>query len=61
MPIYREDNMTFGGVTPDEQSRLWAQYGEKYVLNEFRVIYLAGGYSWFHQWLLMSLLEASID
>lgn len=46
---YREDNMTYGGVMPDEQSRLWAQYGEKYALNEYRVTYRAGGYSLFQR------------
>jgi len=43
--FYRMDNQTFGNVTPDEQSRLWAKYGTKYAFNEYRVTYRAGGYS----------------
>lgn len=42
---YREDNQTCGNVTPDEQSRLWAQFGEKYSYNEYRVTFKAGGYA----------------
>src|SRR5699024_5878510 len=33
---YRDDNVTFGRVTPDEQSRLWAEFGEQYPYNEYR-------------------------
>lgn len=42
---YPADHVSHGHVTPDEQSRLWAQYGEKYELNEYRVTFGAGGYS----------------
>lgn len=42
---YHEDHQTFGNVSPDEQSRLWAAYGQKYPLNEYRVTFRAGGYS----------------
>ena len=42
---YREDNVTYGNVTPDEQSRLWAEFGEKYPYNEYRVTFRAGGYT----------------
>lgn len=40
---YEEDNQTYGNVTPDEQSRLWAEFGEQYPLNEYRVTFRAGG------------------
>ena len=40
---YREDNVTFGKVTPDEQSRLWAEFGAQYAFNEYRVTFRAGG------------------
>ncbi|GAB6992641.1 glycoside hydrolase family 31 protein [Paenibacillus pini] len=46
---YRTDNVTCGNVTPDEQSRLWAQYGSKYSLNEYRVTFRAGGSSLFQR------------
>lgn len=42
---YCEDNQTYGHVSPDEQSRLWAQFGEKYPYNEYRVTFKAGGYA----------------
>lgn len=42
---YCEDNITYGKVSPNEQSRLWAKFGEKYKLNEYRVTFKAGGYS----------------
>lgn len=42
---YREDNQTYGDVSPDEQSRLWAQFGERYPYNEYRVTFKAGGYA----------------
>lgn len=41
---YRDDNVTFGNVSPDEQSRLWATFGEQYPFNEYRVTFRAGGY-----------------
>lgn len=40
---YKEDNQTYGNVTPDEQSRLWAEFGEQYSFNEYRVTFRAGG------------------
>ncbi|CEG26301.1 glycoside hydrolase family 31 protein [Bacillus sp. B-jedd] len=49
---YRDDNVTFGNVTPDEQSLAWAKYGEKYPFNEYRVTSKAGG---------MSLLQRLCD
>ncbi|CQR48452.1 Alpha-xylosidase [Paraliobacillus sp. PM-2] len=49
---YRQDNVTYGDVTPDEQSLLWAKFGEKYTLNEYRVTTKAGG---------MSLLQRLCD
>lgn len=42
---YRDDNVTFGNVTPDEQSRLWAEFGEQYLYNEYRASFRAGGYA----------------
>lgn len=42
---YRDDNQTYGYVSPDEQSRLWARFGEKYPYNEYRVTFKAGGYA----------------
>lgn len=42
---YRRDNVTYGNVTPDEQCRLWAEFGEAYEFNEYRVTVNAGGYS----------------
>lgn len=49
---YKEDNETYGNVTPDEQSLLWAKFGEKYSFNEYRVTFKAGG---------MSLLQRLCD
>ncbi|WP_419954572.1 glycoside hydrolase family 31 protein [Neobacillus niacini] len=40
---YSEDLVTFGNVSPDEQSMLWAKFGEQYAFNEFRVTSKAGG------------------
>lgn len=42
---YDADNVTFGNVTPDEHSLLWAKFGEQYPFNEFRVTSRAGGMS----------------
>lgn len=42
---YREDNVTYGNVTQDEQSELWAGFGEQYPFNEYRVTFKAGGYA----------------
>jgi alpha-glucosidase (family GH31 glycosyl hydrolase) len=41
---YKDDNITYGNVTPNEQSNLWAIFGEQYEYNEFRVTFGAGGY-----------------
>lgn len=40
---YRADNSTCKMVTPDEHSRLWAEFGQQYAFNEFRVTSRAGG------------------
>lgn len=42
---YREDNLTFANVSRDEQSRLWAKFGESYAFNEYRATFGAGGYA----------------
>lgn len=42
---YKENNITYKKATPDEQSRLWAKFGEQYPFNEYRVTFKAGGYS----------------
>ncbi|AIF44583.1 glycoside hydrolase family 31 protein [Virgibacillus sp. SK37] len=49
---YQEDNVTYGNVTPDEQSLLWAKFGAQYSFNEYRVSAKAGG---------MSLLQRLCD
>ena len=49
---YAVDNNTYGNVTPEEQSRLWVKFGEKYKFNEFRFTSKAGG---------MSLLQRLAD
>ena len=41
---YREDNVTYEKLSPDEHSNLWARYGEQFEFNEFRVSFGAGGY-----------------
>ena len=41
---YNADDITYGNVTPDEQSKLWAEFGEQYPFNEYRVTFKAGGY-----------------
>lgn len=41
---YQEDNVSLQGVSPDEQSRLWAEFGEQYPFNEYRATFRAGGY-----------------
>ena len=42
---YRRDNVTYGNVKPDEQCQLWAEFGEQYPFNEYRVTVQAGGYA----------------
>lgn len=44
-PYYDRGQQTFGDVLPDEMSRLWCVYGEKYPLNEYRAAWKAGGMS----------------
>ena len=41
---YKDDNITFGNLTPNEQSQAWAKFGEAYSYNEYRVTFKAGGY-----------------
>jgi alpha-glucosidase (family GH31 glycosyl hydrolase) len=41
--FYRDDNVTFGNTTPNEQSRCWSSFGKQYRFNEFRVTYGEGG------------------
>lgn len=43
--FYEGSYQTFRQATPDEHSRLWAAYGEKFALNEYRATANAGGYS----------------
>lgn len=43
--FYNDNDITYGSVTPDEQSRLWAEFGEQYPFNEYRVTFRAGGYA----------------
>jgi len=49
---YRVDNVTYGNVTPEEQSQSWVQFGSSYSFNEFRFTTKAGG---------MSLLQRLAD
>ena len=49
---YDNDNVVYSDATPDEQSLLWAKFGEKYALNEYRITAKAGG---------MSLLQRLAD
>lgn len=44
-PFYDNDNVVHTPSTPDEQSLLWAKFGEKYPLNEYRITAKAGGMS----------------
>lgn len=40
---YTEDMVTIGNTSPDEQSRLWAEFGSRYSFNEYRATVKAGG------------------
>lgn len=40
---YMNPNKTFANTTPNEQSRLWEQFGAQYEYNEYRVTFGAGG------------------
>lgn len=42
---YSDEDVTYEKVSPNEQSRLWAKFGEQYPFNEYRVTFKAGGYS----------------
>lgn len=42
---YQENQLTMGNASPDEMSRLWCLYGEKYGLNEYRAGWRTGGLS----------------
>ena len=41
--FYEEAGKTCKNTTPNEQSLLWAEFGEQYEYNEYRVTFLAGG------------------
>lgn len=43
--FYAGNLKTHGNVNADEQCRLWAEFGERYELNEYRASFGAGGYS----------------
>ncbi len=40
---YMKPNKTYDNTTPNEQSRLWEQFGAQYKFNEYRVTFGAGG------------------
>ncbi len=40
---YRDDDITYGGVTAHEQCELWAKLGLKYRYNEYRATYRCAG------------------
>lgn len=40
---YGRDNQTYGSVSPNQQSLLWAQLAARYPYNELRVSFNAGG------------------
>lgn len=46
---YRGEPVTYGDVSPDEQSLLWAKFGEQYAFNEYRVTAKAGGMALFQR------------
>lgn len=41
---YLESDVTYKKVDPNEQSRLWAEFGKEFAFNEYRVTFNAGGY-----------------
>lgn len=41
--FYREDDKTYGNVTPNEQCELWAKFGLNYPYNEYRACYKCAG------------------
>lgn len=49
---YSYNNITYGNVTPEEQSQMYVKFGENYSFNEFRFASKAGG---------MSLLQRLAD
>ena len=42
--FYSESDVTYKKVEPNEQSRLWAEFGKEFAFNEYRVTFNAGGY-----------------
>lgn len=42
---YEHDDITYAGVTPNEQSRLWAEFANKFEYSELRACYEYGGAS----------------
>jgi len=42
---YRDDDITYGHVTPTEQCRLWSLIGTQYRFNELRASWQMGGHS----------------
>lgn len=46
---YSEENITYGSVSPNQQSFCWTKFGEKYKFNEFRFTTNAGGMSLFQR------------
>lgn len=41
--FYRPDDVTYGGATPNDQCRLWAEAGIPYPFNELRAAWKVGG------------------
>lgn len=41
--FYSEDCKTYKNTTPNEQSVMWEEFGEKYRFNEYRAAFNAGG------------------
>ncbi|MGG5461046.1 glycoside hydrolase family 31 protein [Clostridium sp. B9] len=41
--FYNNDDLTYGSVTANEQSRLWAEIGLRYEFNEFRSCFKCAG------------------
>lgn len=43
--FYNSDIISYGNASPNEHSRLWAEFGERYSLNEYRASFKAAGMS----------------
>ncbi len=63
--FYRDDDITYGNVTPHEQCELWAKLGMRYRFNEYRACYKCAGLPLVqrlgdknHAWFSMSKLIA---